>query len=221
MRTENDPVGEAGLRFFGKISATVSHEIKNGLAVINENAGLLQDLLLMAERGRPLDPARVKSIAERVLDRVARADLVVRNLNRFAHQVDEPAAAVDLLETLTLMAALTGRLTANRGKSLRIVPPEPAVRVTTDPFALLNLCWCCMEAAMEAAPERPELTVHIQARPGGAEIRIGGIDDLDAFSRTFQGGVGPLLAGHLQAEAGTDPGGREVVLKLPEKRTAG
>ena len=136
MRTENDPVGEAGLRFFGKISATVSHEIKNGLAVINENAGLLQDLLLMAERGRPLDPARVKSIAERVLDRVARADLVVRNLNRFAHQVDDPAAAVDLLETLTLMVALTGRLTANRGKRVRIVPPEPAVRVTTNPFAL-------------------------------------------------------------------------------------
>lgn len=221
MRTEIDPVGEAGLRFFGKISATVSHEIKNGLAVINENAGLLQDLLLMAEKGRPLDPVRLKSIASRVLDRVSRADLVVRNLNRFAHQVDDPAALVDLPETLTLMAALTNRLAANRGKSVRIVPPEPPVRVTTDPFALLNLCWCCMEAAMEAAPEQKELTVQIQARPGCAEVRLEEIDDGGAFQRTFEDGVGTLLAEYLQAEVIPDPEGRAVVLRLPEKRTAG
>lgn len=221
MRTTNDPVEEAGLRFFGKISATVSHEIKNGLAVINENAGLLQDLLLMAERGRPLDPARIKSIAERVLDRVARADLVVRNLNRFAHQVDDPSAVVDLLETLTLMVALTGRLAANRGKRVSIIPPDPAVRITTNPFAFLNLFWCCMEAAMEAAPERPELTVHIQPRPGGAEIRLGEIDDPEAFSRAFQDGVGPLLTGYLQAEVGPDSSGRAVVVGLPEKWPTG
>ncbi len=33
---------------FSRISAAVSHEIKNTLSIINENAGLLSDLALMA-----------------------------------------------------------------------------------------------------------------------------------------------------------------------------
>ncbi|WP_373500930.1 hypothetical protein [Desulfococcus sp.] len=219
MAKDTNHIGEVGLRFFGKMSATVSHEIKNGLAVINENAGLLKDLILMADKGRPLDPARVKSIAEKVLDRVARADHVVQNLNRFAHQVDDPEAAVDLLDTLTLIVALTGRLAANRGKTVRVVPPEPAVRITTNPFALLNLCWCCIEAAMDAAPDKPELTVHIEKRPDGAEIRLSDVDDVDAFSRGLADGVGALLAGHLQTEVAPDAAGRAIVLSLPEKLT--
>ena len=53
MNLVNDPLGESGLRFFGKISASISHEIKNAIAVMNENAGLIKDLIMMAERGRP------------------------------------------------------------------------------------------------------------------------------------------------------------------------
>jgi hypothetical protein len=37
-------LGETGLQFFGKMSASISHEIKNVMAIINENAGLLEDL---------------------------------------------------------------------------------------------------------------------------------------------------------------------------------
>ena len=204
---------------FGKMSATVSHEIKNGLAVINENAGLLKDLILMAERGRPLDPARVKSIAEKVLERVSRADRVVQNLNRFAHQVDDPMTTVDLLETLTLIVALTGRLAENRGKTVRVVPPEKAVRITTNPFALLNLCWCCIEAAMDAAPEKPELAVRIEKLPDAVQIRLSDVDDFDMVSRKLSGDVETLLARYLKAEVIPEPAGRALVLNLPEKLT--
>ena len=51
-QTSNDK----GLRFFGKITASVTHEIKNALATINENAGLMTDYIEMAARGRPLEP---------------------------------------------------------------------------------------------------------------------------------------------------------------------
>ena len=32
-----------GLQFFGKMTASISHEIKNVMAIINESAGLLDD----------------------------------------------------------------------------------------------------------------------------------------------------------------------------------
>ncbi|NNG12708.1 MAG: sensor histidine kinase, partial [Halobacteria archaeon] len=37
------------LRYFGKVTASISHELKNVLAILNEHTGLLQDLTAMAE----------------------------------------------------------------------------------------------------------------------------------------------------------------------------
>ena len=53
-------VAETGLQFFGEITASNSHEIKNILAIINENAGLLEDLALMYDRGAQIEPQRLK-----------------------------------------------------------------------------------------------------------------------------------------------------------------
>lgn len=218
MHTDPNTIGEAGTRFFGKISATVSHEIKNGLAVINENAGLLKDLILMAQKGRPLDPGRLDSIADKVLERVARADDVVRDLNRFAHKVDDPVAGVDLSENLALMAALTRRLAANRGKNINISPPTSPVQITTNPFALLNLLWCCMETAMDAAPKTPELSVSFRKIPDGAQVRFAEIEDMDMVSHKFGDGVEALLTAYLGAGVTVAADGRILVLTLPEKR---
>lgn len=41
----NDKAAEtACITTFSKVTATISHEIKNALSIINENAGLLVDL---------------------------------------------------------------------------------------------------------------------------------------------------------------------------------
>ena len=46
MKTEADwqSIAREEMRFFGSVSAAISHEINNRFAVINEKAGLLQDL---------------------------------------------------------------------------------------------------------------------------------------------------------------------------------
>ena len=83
MDSDWDIIGKEGLQFFGKISASISHEIKNVLAIINENAGLLEDFTLMAEKGRPIDMERFKTVAGKIRGQVGRADGIVKNFNRF------------------------------------------------------------------------------------------------------------------------------------------
>ena len=61
-------MGETGLRFFGTMSAANAHEIKNALAVINENAGLLEDLVAMVPKGIPLDPERLAALRQALPD---------------------------------------------------------------------------------------------------------------------------------------------------------
>ena len=46
MNIQDAQVGLGGIQFFGKMAASISHEIKNVLAIINENAGLLEDICL-------------------------------------------------------------------------------------------------------------------------------------------------------------------------------
>ena len=73
MPAQYDTIGESGLQFFGKVSASISHELKNVLAIINENAGLLEDLTLAAQRGKAIDPERLNRTAGNFLKQIHRA----------------------------------------------------------------------------------------------------------------------------------------------------
>jgi hypothetical protein len=45
--------GYDSLAFFGKVNASISHELKNVMAIISETTGLLGDLSEMARGGTP------------------------------------------------------------------------------------------------------------------------------------------------------------------------
>jgi hypothetical protein len=91
------------------------------------------------------------------------------------------------------------------------------VQITTNPFALLNLCWCGMETAMEAAPGNPELSVNIQKLPDAVQIRFGEIEDFALVSKKFSGETERMLAAYLRAEVVSDTERKAIVLVLPEK----
>jgi len=63
MSNTIDPLGEAGLQFYSKVSASISHEIKNSLAVLNESAGYLEDVSLMAKKGMDINMERLEALA--------------------------------------------------------------------------------------------------------------------------------------------------------------
>ena len=82
MTTDERRVAIGGVRFFGKMTASATHELKNTLAIINENAGLLEDLSMIAQSGNSLSSERVHDISKRVSRQVKRADVILKRLNR-------------------------------------------------------------------------------------------------------------------------------------------
>lgn len=142
-------LGPEGLQFYGRMSASISHEIKNVLAIINENAGLLHDLSLLAGQGVALDPRRLESIAATVIKQVRRADEIVGNMNRFAHSADQWQAEVDPVAGVELVLALARRFAVNRGVGLAFDPPPVRRLVRVAPFFLANLLWLGLDYAME------------------------------------------------------------------------
>jgi len=146
----NEDITYTGLGFFGKVTASISHELKNRMAVINEQAGLLEDLVLMAERGASTDFERLKRVSNAVKQQVARGDRVLQNMNRFAHSVDHSHCMVEIGSLLDMIAALAARQAGLKGVPLEVVPAAPAV-LTTAPFMLMNLIWLCIESFLSVS----------------------------------------------------------------------
>jgi C4-dicarboxylate-specific signal transduction histidine kinase len=168
-------IGRSGLEFFGKMSAAISHDLKNVLAVVNENAGLLEDLCLMSEKGRAIDPARLKRLAADVKEQVRRGDTIAVRLNRFAHSVDDASMRVDLTELLELLAALAGRFAAAQGVAMEVRCPGQPVHAATWPFALLNLLWLCLEQAIAASGDNRQVVMTAEPAAAGARVRFSGL----------------------------------------------
>lgn len=147
LKNENI-IAMAGIRFFGTISASATHEIKNTLAIINESAGLLKDLSLMAqEKGLPLSPERMIDISERMIRQVNRTDLVLKKMNQFSHSVDQAIETADLEKTIHFVLDLASRLVERLGTFVEIISPVSPLMVSTNLFFLENMIWRTIETA--------------------------------------------------------------------------
>ncbi|MBI5594130.1 MAG: HAMP domain-containing histidine kinase [Deltaproteobacteria bacterium] len=213
MSAYQESIGDCGLHCFGSISASISHELKNTLAIINENAGLLEDLSLMAEKGRPLDPVRLKSLAANIGKQIQRADGIIRNMNRFAHSTDEPVNCIDLGDTLALTVALSSRFAAMKSITLNFIPPPQPVFVTTRLFYIENLIWLCLKEIFERAGVEKEITLSLRSRAEGAAVIFSPVDAPVTNSSTIN------LLDYMKAAQSADSQDRELTIMLPADMT--
>ena len=215
MCQELENTSETGLQFFGKISASISHEIKNVLAIINENAGLLEDLTLMGDRGIPIDPERLKVMAAAVKKQIGRADGIIKDMNRFAHSIDQTCTTVDLAQTIELIMALTARFAAMRGVQVNLQLPENPVTFQTAPFLLMNLLWLCLDFSMSASGDDKRVELVVEAAENSVRIRYRRLAGLtEALLENFPSEREKNLLAVLEAKLAAEPEREEVVLRL-------
>lgn len=203
-----------GLHFLGIMTASISHELKNALAIINENAGLLGDLALLAEKGRPLEPERLKTRAEKIRQQVQRADDIIRRLNRFAHSAHEGSASIDVREIFEFTVALAARLAAMKSVTLTVEPGTP-IQLEIRPFQLENLLWLYLKEVFARATDNQ--SVEFAAVDEGAKVTIvlrsGGVVTAEIISVVEREGrpLLDVLQANLTMEAET------LRLTLPKK----
>ncbi|MCU0597639.1 MAG: sensor histidine kinase [Desulfobacterales bacterium] len=170
MTDNPNAIGGENLRFFGKVTASISHEIKNVLAIMNEKAGLLKDLTLMAQKGITLDINRIQSIADDLRAQIKRGDDIIKNMNKYSHSVDHEIAEVNLSELIGLMVTLSERMASKHGITLIAPPVQSGLSVRTRPFMLEQLIWQCLQMIMERSEQDKTITVEIASSDQGHQI---------------------------------------------------
>lgn len=167
---ESRLLGEKGLAFFGVVTASISHEINNAIAIIGELSGLLDDLLLAAERGRAIDHDKLKAISHKIANQVDKGQRVIKGLNRFAHSIDEPVKEFDLGELLREITAIAQRFAFLKGVRLETDVGHESLKITSSPFRLQQAVFKCVELALGASDKDDTVTVALNQDGSAARI---------------------------------------------------
>lgn len=170
MSKRNHSPDSTGIQFFGQVSASISHEIKNVLAIMNENAGLLEDFVMMAGKGVPLSNERLDGLAMALHKQIQRADGIVKKMNRFAHSADQPMEEVDLYDAVCQVTDICGRLIDLKRINVHARQPISPVTVKTHRFYVQNTVWACIEGIMTGLSPGDTLQVGVEKIETGAEI---------------------------------------------------
>lgn len=165
---------EDALALAGMIGADVSHEVRNVLAIIGENAGLLDDLVGIAEKGKPLDYAKLRKLAASIARQVKRGTETMERFSRFAHAADEPIASFDLAALVENMAALAQRRVTLAACRLEVERPDQALPVRADAFALQHLVFSAIQAVLESAEKSEPIRVKVARQGTAAAVCISG-----------------------------------------------
>jgi len=156
--------------FMGRITAGVTHEVRNVLAIIRESAGLVQDLIgLAGGEGLPHRDKLTKALAT-IQGQVNRGVELMNHLNRLAHSPDQSRASLDLNQEAARIAFLLQRFARRKELALEVQSSQPPVSASLNPLGLQMVLAGAVDWLMD------------QLAPGGVIVL-----------KPDQGGSGPVV----------------------------
>lgn len=204
-----DLVNKQGLRFFGSVNASISHELKNIFAIISETAGFLNDLTQLSKQGKPFDLSLLENCSNSIAEEIERGFDVIRRMNQFAHSVDDPVRETSITDTLTLAVKLAEFLSFAKKTQLNDLAQNTTV--FTSPFLLQTLVYKILSALYRLLDPGGELLLTFRDTDLSAVTLIFSLDQPIDF-KDFPDPSTAEVAGALKAIFKTTGTGLEVTI---------
>jgi C4-dicarboxylate-specific signal transduction histidine kinase len=167
------------LQFFGRVTAGVTHEMKNVLAIIKETAGLLEDLMAMNREMEFPHRDRFARGLTSVRDQVRRGVELSDRLNRFAHSPDRSSAQVDLQQALEDAVFLARRFARLKQIELKIESSGNRPQMFVSPFRLQSALFAAMECCWKRLPPGSEIELGVAGDDDKALVFVHKTGDQD------------------------------------------
>jgi signal transduction histidine kinase len=145
--------------FMGKVTASMTHELRNVFAAINETAGLMEDILMLSKDVTVQPHALIPEKLAKIKALVDRGVKLTGTLNALAHAPDESLSLIDLKETVERVISFSERLAAFKGVFPEVSPEARPAFVTTNPLRIQMVLFDCVGLFMEIAGRHGTLLV--------------------------------------------------------------
>ena len=143
--------------FWTDLAASMSHEVRNPLVAIKTFAQLLPE--------RFDDPDFRRDFNEIVVQEIDRLDLIITQINNFAHPPELHFKPLDLRAPMKKAIELVRARSAQNGFSIETTFPDDLPRVVGDESALAEAFAHLVANAAEATHGRPKARITLTAKP--------------------------------------------------------
>jgi len=159
--------------FLGRITASVSHDIQNVLAIIKETSGLMEDFFLMQQSGGLENfDAKVGKCLQTIKKQTYRGVDLTSGLNGFAHTSDVHQISIGIFGTLNRLISIAQRLFNQKGVDVSLMECPTPCSILTDPVLFQMTVFSCIECLIDIIGAKKAVSLDIQASEHGLAIRI-------------------------------------------------
>ncbi len=168
--------------FFGQVTASTTHEIQNVLAIIKENAGLMEDFIMMnpdsssgSNSPGPNSSGLMENITKcigKIKEQAYRGVDLTSGLNWFAHSTDRFQESVNIHKITGRLIFLTKRLFAQKGIEVVLTDCKQSPSIETDPVVFQKVLWDCLECLIETLNMKTNIIVNIINSEAGKGIEF-------------------------------------------------
>ncbi|HDS01197.1 MAG TPA: two-component sensor histidine kinase [candidate division Zixibacteria bacterium] len=146
----------------GRLAAGVSHEINNPLAIINENAGMVNDVLSVSN-DFPMREKVTKSVNS-ILRNVERCSRITHRLLGFAKRMETKIETLDLRELITEVLGFLEKEALHRNIKINTNFPENLPGIRSDRGQLQQVFLNILNNAIDAISEGGKIDIDIELR---------------------------------------------------------
>ena len=194
------PYSSDSTRFMGKVTAGVTHDLQNVLAIIKETAGLLEDILLMnRDAGLPFFEKFNKALGT-IKAQSTRGAQLTTTLNQFAHTPDKDEKTPDIYHTVQMLVHLTERKHKTLNVDIHVDKPEIPLKVASKGMALEMALLAAVDALIECYEK--DFSIHISVKHLDNAINISFSCSKKAEKEISSAASWPILAQCLSAIKG-------------------
>ncbi|MFH1216901.1 MAG: hypothetical protein V1706_10425 [Pseudomonadota bacterium] len=186
LHEKENALRDAQLACFGRLLSGFTHDLKNHLAIINESSGLMGDLLEMGKGREDETCKKFQKIIATIAERVELANVIVKNLNGFAHRMDMAVSVFSVNDVLREEMALMYRFARLKGVGVDMKMEENLPSSCSNPALIQFLLYIFVDSSLARMKTGGELklvtkkdgdvvVVQLEARGGNGGTDDGGV----------------------------------------------
>ena len=161
------------LAALGELSAGLAHEINNPLAVIRQEAELLQDLLPVEVLANLSDGEEIRESIEEIIQQIDRCKSITHNLLNYARKNDPVIQAMDVNGIVEEMVRLIEKDALHRNITIIRNYGNDLPALSTDAPQLRQVILNLLQNAVQAITDSGEIFVEtMRNKSDNLEIRI-------------------------------------------------